>query len=138
MLLAMVISIVFVVLDVLTVTNAFRLSGFTGINPFWKLAMVFKCLTDTVILDDFKTALNSLVRYKARELREPRWINDHSDLAVNDDSERRRHILAVAENRITNSQSLDGRYVRLNSLPSRPQPALRINKEVVVHIEHSA
>jgi hypothetical protein len=32
-----------------------------GVNPFWKLAPVFKCLTDTVmVLDDFKTALDRL------------------------------------------------------------------------------
>ncbi|KAK5041804.1 hypothetical protein LTR13_002471 [Exophiala sideris] len=31
-----------------------------GINPFWKLSLVFKCLTDTIMLDDFKTELKRL------------------------------------------------------------------------------
>lgn len=35
-----------------------------GINPFWKLAFVFKCLSDTMVLDDFKTALDRLKQYK--------------------------------------------------------------------------
>jgi hypothetical protein len=64
MLAAMLISIVFIVLDVLSVTDALKSSLPTGINPFWKLSMVFKCLTDTVILDDFKTALDRLRAFK--------------------------------------------------------------------------
>ncbi|KAJ9500331.1 hypothetical protein H2202_004126 [Exophiala xenobiotica] len=31
-----------------------------SINPFWKLSLVFKCLTDTIMLDDFKTELKRL------------------------------------------------------------------------------
>ncbi|CAG5137587.1 uncharacterized protein ALTATR162_LOCUS160 [Alternaria atra] len=55
MLLAMMMSIIFAVLDICTVTGALRFLGLaTGINPFWKLAFVFKCLTDSVILEDFK------------------------------------------------------------------------------------
>ena len=30
------------------------------INPYWKMALVFKALTDTIILDDFKTCLERL------------------------------------------------------------------------------
>lgn len=30
------------------------------VNPYWKLALVFKCLTDMIILDDFKTCLDKL------------------------------------------------------------------------------
>ena len=30
------------------------------INPYWKLSLVFKCLTDTIMLDDFKTELRKL------------------------------------------------------------------------------
>ena len=39
-----------------------------GINPFWKLAFVFKCLTDSVVLDDFKTALDRLRAFKISRL----------------------------------------------------------------------
>jgi hypothetical protein len=30
------------------------------INPYWKLALVFKCLTDNILLDDFKSVLQRL------------------------------------------------------------------------------
>lgn len=35
-----------------------------SINPYWKLALVFKCLTDNIMLDDFKTALRKLGAHK--------------------------------------------------------------------------
>ena len=54
---SMLLSIVFIILDLLAVTPAID-TGY--INPFWKLSLAFKCFTDTVILDDFKTALDKL------------------------------------------------------------------------------
>jgi hypothetical protein len=47
-----------------SVTDAFASSLPVGINPFWKLSFVFKCLTDSVVLDDFKTALDRLHAFK--------------------------------------------------------------------------
>ncbi|KAF2710800.1 hypothetical protein K504DRAFT_475741 [Pleomassaria siparia CBS 279.74] len=67
MLIAMVISIIFIILDICSVTHAIRI-GTIGINPFWKLAFVFKCLTDAVVLDDFKTALDRLRAFKISRL----------------------------------------------------------------------
>src|SRR5271168_266609 len=61
---AMVLSICFIVLDVLSVTSVLKDSLPVGINPFWKLSFVFKCLTDAVVLDDFKTALDRLRAFK--------------------------------------------------------------------------
>ncbi|KAG0649312.1 hypothetical protein D0Z07_4596 [Hyphodiscus hymeniophilus] len=60
MLLAMVLSIVFTIIDICSVTDALKSALPDGLNPFWKLAFVFKLLTDSVILDDFKTALDKL------------------------------------------------------------------------------
>lgn len=68
MLAAMILSIIFIVLDVLSVTDAFKQILPVGINPFWKLSFVFKCLTDSVILDDFKTALDRLRAFKISRL----------------------------------------------------------------------
>lgn len=69
LLVAMTLSIGFLVVDILSVTHVIDGSGTPdGINPFWKLSFVFKCLTDTVILDDFKTALDRLKEYKLRRL----------------------------------------------------------------------
>ncbi|KAJ5086208.1 hypothetical protein N7532_010979 [Penicillium argentinense] len=60
MLVSMCLSIVFIALDVISVTGALRSAMPLGINPFWKLCFMFKCLCDTIILDDFKTALDNL------------------------------------------------------------------------------
>ncbi|KIV87304.1 hypothetical protein PV11_02859 [Exophiala sideris] len=65
---AMIVSICFIVLDVLSVTSALKSALPVGINPFWKLSFVFKCLTDAVVLDDFKTALDRLRAFKLSRL----------------------------------------------------------------------
>jgi hypothetical protein len=57
----MTLSVIFIVVDILAVTPVISLGV---INPFWKFAFIFKCLTDTIILDDFKTALDKLSRHK--------------------------------------------------------------------------
>ncbi|GFF60697.1 hypothetical protein IFM51744_10453, partial [Aspergillus udagawae] len=78
MLLSMGISIAFTIVDTCAVLGAYPLGFPTGIEPFWKvgprllrrpaglvlirlqLAFIFKCLSDTIILDDFKTILDRL------------------------------------------------------------------------------
>ncbi|CAI7672726.1 hypothetical protein PCG10_009704 [Penicillium crustosum] len=60
MLAAMCLSIIFMIVDTCSVLNAFSSTLPTGVEPFWKLSFIFKCLCDTVILDDFKTALDHL------------------------------------------------------------------------------
>ncbi|CAI6333915.1 unnamed protein product [Periconia digitata] len=77
MLASMLVAIVFVICDVLSVTKAIKLASDMGINPFWKLAFVFKCLTDSVILDDFKIALDRLRAFKISRLGS--FSGDHSD-----------------------------------------------------------
>ena len=85
---AMVLSIIFIVLDVLSVTSVLKNSLPVGINPFWKLSFVFKCLTDAVVLDDFKTALDRLRAFKISRL---------GSFAVdNNDSRSRKHEAEVA------------------------------------------
>jgi hypothetical protein len=51
-----------------SVTGALSSSLPVGINPFWKLSFIFKCLTDSVVLDDFKTALDRLRAFKMSRL----------------------------------------------------------------------
>lgn len=69
LLFAMLLSVCFIICDILSVTNVISGSGLPdGINPFWKLAFVFKCLTDTVVLDDFKTALDRLKQYRMQKM----------------------------------------------------------------------
>jgi hypothetical protein len=68
MLLAMFLSICFLIFDILSVTGVLTSSLPVGENPFWKLSYVFKCLTDSVILDDFKTALDRLWEFKMEKM----------------------------------------------------------------------
>ena len=68
MLLAMVLSTCFMVIDIMAVTGVFSSTLPLGVNPYWKLSFVFKCLTDSVILDDFKTALDRLRAFKISRL----------------------------------------------------------------------
>lgn len=66
---AMFLSISFILIDILAVTRVISGPGVPdGINPFWKLAFVFKCLTDTIVLDDFKTALDRLKDYRLERM----------------------------------------------------------------------
>jgi hypothetical protein len=62
MLLCMALSIVFLVTDV--VISAAKLSANSGINPYWRFALVFKCASDTIFLDDFKSVLDDIVARK--------------------------------------------------------------------------
>jgi hypothetical protein len=80
---AMLLSIIFIVLDVCSVTDAMRSSLPVGLNPFWKMSFVFKCLTDSVILDDFKTALDRLRAFKISRLGS--FAQDNSDRRTRDD-----------------------------------------------------
>ncbi|ERF75754.1 hypothetical protein EPUS_01584 [Endocarpon pusillum Z07020] len=59
MITSMMFSFIFSFTDAL-VSAVPSLSKVNGVNPYWKLALVFKALTDTIILDDFKTCLDRL------------------------------------------------------------------------------
>jgi hypothetical protein len=65
---SMLLSIAFTILDILSVTDVMKKDLPAGINPFWELSFVFKLLTDTVVLDDFKTALDRLHAFKLSTL----------------------------------------------------------------------
>lgn len=66
---AMLMSVGFIIVDILAVTRVIDTGGLAdGINPFFKLAFVFKCLTDTIVLDDFKTALDRLKEYRLQQM----------------------------------------------------------------------
>lgn len=56
---AICLAIIFTIMDILASILP-SLSIVDGINPYWKLSLVFKCLTDTIMLDDFKTELKKL------------------------------------------------------------------------------
>lgn len=61
----MSLSIVCIIVDILSVTPVISIGV---INPFWKFAFVFKCFTDSIILDDFKAALDKLSHRRQSQL----------------------------------------------------------------------
>lgn len=63
----MCLSVGFIIVDIVAVTSSLSTALPDGLNPFWKLAFVFKCLTDSIVLDDFKTALDRLMRFKMQK-----------------------------------------------------------------------
>ena len=56
---SIILALVFTALDIAASIHSF-IGSTDGINPFWKLSLVFKCLTDAILLDDFKTELKRL------------------------------------------------------------------------------
>lgn len=84
MMASMCVSVIFILIDILSVTKVLSLQLANGINPFWKLAFVFKCLTDTIILDDFKTALDKLSRYKLDQIRDISGASGNHGTAARD------------------------------------------------------
>ncbi|KAI9760950.1 MAG: hypothetical protein M4579_001326 [Chaenotheca gracillima] len=61
LIISMFLSIVFLVADV--VVSGAHISANDGINPYWKLALVFKCAADAMFLDDFKKVLDVLITH---------------------------------------------------------------------------
>lgn len=101
MLSSMCLSVVFIIVDILAVTPALKIGG---LNPFWKIAFVFKCFTDTIILDDFKTALDKLSEHKMRRLqnvpdlelqRPPRTTIDEEGLCIEEEPEGKPGVIHV-------------------------------------------
>ncbi|KAH7083227.1 hypothetical protein BKA63DRAFT_530080 [Paraphoma chrysanthemicola] len=62
MLLCMAFSIAFLLTDV--AVSAAKVTASSGINPYWRFALVFKCASDTIFLDDFKSVLDDIVARK--------------------------------------------------------------------------
>jgi hypothetical protein len=56
---AIFLAVSFTVVDIIS-SIVPGLSVTDGINPYWKLALVFKCLTDNIMLDDFRSVLQRL------------------------------------------------------------------------------
>lgn len=57
---AIFLAIIFTILDIVASIDTGMIGTTDGINPWWKLSLIFKCLTDAILLDDFKTELKRL------------------------------------------------------------------------------
>ncbi|KNG44804.1 hypothetical protein DDE82_001493 [Stemphylium lycopersici] len=62
MLACMFLSIAFLLTDV--AVSAAKVTASSGINPYWRFALVFKCASDTIFLDDFKSVLDDIIARK--------------------------------------------------------------------------
>ncbi|RYP40992.1 hypothetical protein DL767_001308 [Monosporascus sp. MG133] len=71
LLLCMSLSVICIIVDLLSVTPVIPIGV---INPFWKFAFIFKCFTDSIILDDFKAALDKLSQHRMSQILPPRWL----------------------------------------------------------------
>ncbi|EUC33681.1 hypothetical protein COCVIDRAFT_85407 [Bipolaris victoriae FI3] len=132
MLFSMVLSIIFIIMDILSVTGALSLPGPTGINPFWKFAFVFKCLTDSVVLDDFKVALDRLRAFRisrlgsfSGDMSDSRSRNGNNLVATWEEMERE-------ANALQNVRSPDGDYIHPSNFPFKPKRARRPHKDSVM------
>ncbi|CAG9939494.1 unnamed protein product [Clonostachys rosea f. rosea IK726] len=65
LLLCMFMSIIFLATDVAVTAT---MSSPSGINPFWRLALVFKCASDVIFLDDFKSVLDHIAETALRRI----------------------------------------------------------------------
>ncbi|QPC79063.1 hypothetical protein HYE68_009815 [Fusarium pseudograminearum] len=65
MLLCLLLSIVFLITDVIFMIVVSKRGG---INPFWRLALVFKCASDVIFLDDFKSILDRISESAMRKI----------------------------------------------------------------------
>lgn len=78
---AIILALVFTALDIVASIHSF-IGSTDGINPFWKLSLVFKCLTDAILLDDFKTELK---RLGLKRMRRDEKRRDSHALVLDDD-----------------------------------------------------
>lgn len=62
MLACMILSIVFLLTD--AAVSAAKVTASSGINPYWRFALVFKCASDTIFLDDFKSVLDDIIAHR--------------------------------------------------------------------------
>ncbi|KAF5667169.1 hypothetical protein FHETE_5872 [Fusarium heterosporum] len=65
MLLCLILSITFLITDVVFMIVV---SERGGVNPFWRLALIFKCASDVIFLDDFKSVLDRISESAMRKI----------------------------------------------------------------------
>lgn len=78
---AVFLAICFTIIDLVATVTKTRLSTVNGIEPYWKLSLVCKCLTDAIMLDDFRTELR---RIGANKMGHDEFDSNNPDVARND------------------------------------------------------
>ncbi|KAJ3510642.1 hypothetical protein NM208_g15508 [Fusarium decemcellulare] len=75
MLLCLFLSIIFLITDVIFMIVVSKRGG---MNPFWRLALVFKCASDVIFLDDFKSVLDRISKSVMRNIATFEYRDDAS------------------------------------------------------------
>jgi len=104
---SIILALLFTALDIVASIHSF-IGSTDGINPFWKLSLVFKCLTDAILLDDFKTELKrlNLKRMKRDEKRrESTALVLGDEYALDSDNEADPHYSNPAANKYMNGHA---------------------------------
>ncbi|KAF2264671.1 hypothetical protein CC78DRAFT_463189 [Lojkania enalia] len=133
MLACMFFSIAFLLTDV--VINALRVTKDSGINPYWRFALVFKCASDTIFLDDFKSVLDDIV---ARSLNNTCGMAHHGSYSGGRNSSIRdgtefiecRPMAKVSPHRPT----AHSRYIKARP-QTMPAPRIHVQKETTITTE---
>lgn len=99
MLACMLLSIVFLLTD--AAVSAAKVTASSGINPYWRFALVFKCASDTIFLDDFKSVLDDIVARK---------------FSSASDSGRRRSITGIGRPKSSRSTSRNDEFIECSNL----------------------
>ena len=68
MFVAIFLAIIFAVMDLLDCIVP-AIEGTEGVNPYWKLSLVFKALADNILIDDFRSVLQRLSDLQMRGFR---------------------------------------------------------------------
>ncbi len=123
-------------LGALNASKSFADLHFPLLDPFWKLAFVFKCLTDSVVLDDFKMALDRLRAFKmsrlgsfSADMTDRRNQNNGTLVATWERIERE----AKQEQEV---HSPDGDYIHSSNFPWKPERVHKAHNDSVVSREH--
>ncbi|CAN9085402.1 unnamed protein product [Alternaria alternata] len=107
MLACMILSIVFLLTDI--AVSAAKVTASSGINPYWRFALVFKCASDTIFLDDFKSVLDDIVARKFSSV---------------GDSMRRSSIPGSGTHKRSRSTSRNDEFIECSTLePPEPLPS---------------
>jgi hypothetical protein len=98
---AIFLAVSFTIVDIIS-SIVPGLSVTDGINPYWKLALVFKCLTDNIMLDDFRSVLQRLGAVKLDGTNNAMQSNSlnmtaNEKLTIGGDEDETRHIEAHSQ-----------------------------------------
>lgn len=126
---SIILALIFTCLDIIVSIHNF-IGETDGINPFWKLSLVFKCLTDAILLDDFKTELKRLgiKRMKRDEKRRESFaLTLDDEYAQDSDEEAAMHF----SNGNTDQRTTNGYAHRASiSQPARKDDNLEASEQV--------